>query len=259
MSRDDGPSDPQQAPQRRDAVPQAAGRVHRPAACRASSASTPPEEGRGARPRTTCRMTHLTDEEQAGSPGHPRPLRAHQGPGLQAEGGPGSTGPGDRLHAPEPALRLQDDGGAGGLRRRAEVPGGGQPGREVEGVQFYLADHPEDEQLFNTGHQDVAYRHFLNWLGGTLSRGDRRPVQPDRPGQPALPAAAGAGRGARPAQQRGTRRGSGPRTRRSAGSTSISRPRNCGTRPARRARPPATPTNWPSATSSSRPATWSSS
>ena len=37
-------------------------------------------------------------------------------------------------------------------------------------MKFYLADHPEDERLFNTGHQDVAYRHFLNWLGGTLSQ-----------------------------------------------------------------------------------------
>ena len=34
------------------------------------------------------------------------------------------------------------------------------------GVKFYLADHPEDERLFNTGHQDIAYRHFLDWLGG---------------------------------------------------------------------------------------------
>src|SRR3954447_24668401 len=37
------------------------------------------------------------------------------------------------------------------------------------GVKFYLADHPEDERLFNTGRQDVAYRHYLDWLGGLLS------------------------------------------------------------------------------------------
>jgi hypothetical protein len=36
-------------------------------------------------------------------------------------------------------------------------------------VKFYLADHAEDERLYNTGHQDVAYRHFLDWLGGMLS------------------------------------------------------------------------------------------
>ncbi|MBS1828810.1 MAG: BREX-1 system adenine-specific DNA-methyltransferase PglX [Acidobacteria bacterium] len=57
-----------------------------------------------------------------------------------------------------------------------EVYIGGQKFREAvsrgvnsNGVKFYLADHPEDERLFNTGHQDVAYRHFLDWLGGLLS------------------------------------------------------------------------------------------
>ncbi|QDT24367.1 BREX-1 system adenine-specific DNA-methyltransferase PglX [Gimesia chilikensis] len=53
---------------------------------------------------------------------------------------------------------------------------GGQKFREAvsrgvnsNGVKFYLADHEEDERLYNTGHQDVAYRHFLDWLGGALS------------------------------------------------------------------------------------------
>jgi hypothetical protein len=53
---------------------------------------------------------------------------------------------------------------------------GGQKFREAvsrgvnsNGVKFYLADHPDDERLFNTGHQDIAYRHFLDWLGGQLS------------------------------------------------------------------------------------------
>src|SRR5437764_1333108 len=57
-----------------------------------------------------------------------------------------------------------------------EVYVGGQKFREAvsrgfnsNGVKFYLADHPEDERLFNTGHQDVAYRHFLDWLRGLLS------------------------------------------------------------------------------------------
>jgi hypothetical protein len=57
-----------------------------------------------------------------------------------------------------------------------EVYVGGQKFREAvsrgvnsNGVKFYLADHPEDERLFNTGHQDIAYRHFLDWLGGLLS------------------------------------------------------------------------------------------
>jgi len=57
-----------------------------------------------------------------------------------------------------------------------EVYVGGQKFREAvsrgidsNGLKFYLADHPEEERLFNTGHQDIAYRHFLDWLGGLLS------------------------------------------------------------------------------------------
>lgn len=57
-----------------------------------------------------------------------------------------------------------------------EVYVGGQKFREAvsrgvnsNGVKFYLADHPEDERLFNTGQRDIAYRHFLDWLGGLLS------------------------------------------------------------------------------------------
>ena len=57
-----------------------------------------------------------------------------------------------------------------------EVYVGGQKFREAvsrgvnsNGVKFFLADNPEDERLFNTGHQDIAYRHFLDWLGGLLS------------------------------------------------------------------------------------------
>ena len=53
---------------------------------------------------------------------------------------------------------------------------GGQKFREAvsrgvnsNGFKFYLADQPEDEKLYNTGKQDVAYRHFLDWLGGLLS------------------------------------------------------------------------------------------
>src|SRR3984885_2495177 len=57
-----------------------------------------------------------------------------------------------------------------------EVYVGGHKFREAvsrginsNGVKFYLADSPDDERLFNTGHQDIAYRHFLDWLGGLLS------------------------------------------------------------------------------------------
>ncbi len=57
-----------------------------------------------------------------------------------------------------------------------EVYVGGQKFREAvsrsinsNGLKFYLAEHPEEERLFNTGHQDIAYRRFLDWLGGALS------------------------------------------------------------------------------------------
>jgi hypothetical protein len=42
-------------------------------------------------------------------------------------------------------------------------------GVNSNGVKFYLAGHPDDERLFTSGQQDVAYRHFLDWLGGLLS------------------------------------------------------------------------------------------
>ena len=54
---------------------------------------------------------------------------------------------------------------------------GGQKFREAvskglksKGFMFYLADHPEDERLLQRRGQETAYRHFLNWLGGTLSQ-----------------------------------------------------------------------------------------
>ncbi len=37
------------------------------------------------------------------------------------------------------------------------------------GFKFYLADHPKDEMLWSSGQQDLAYRHFLEWTGATLS------------------------------------------------------------------------------------------
>ncbi len=42
-------------------------------------------------------------------------------------------------------------------------------GINSRGLKFYLADHPDDEQLWREGHQHEAYRNFLVWLGGTLS------------------------------------------------------------------------------------------
>jgi hypothetical protein len=42
-------------------------------------------------------------------------------------------------------------------------------GVNSNGVKFYLADHLDDERLYTTGNQELAYRHFLDWLGGLLS------------------------------------------------------------------------------------------
>ena len=42
-------------------------------------------------------------------------------------------------------------------------------GAKSNGFKFYLADHSEDEQLYLSGHQEIAYQHFLTWLGETLS------------------------------------------------------------------------------------------
>jgi len=59
-----------------------------------------------------------------------------------------------------------------------EVYIGGQKFREAvsrgtksNGFMFYLAmdGHEADERLYSTGQQEIAYRHFLDWLGGLLS------------------------------------------------------------------------------------------
>ncbi len=38
-------------------------------------------------------------------------------------------------------------------------------GLDSQGFKFYLAYHPDDERLWSTGQQDIAYRHFLVWQG----------------------------------------------------------------------------------------------
>jgi hypothetical protein len=54
----------------------------------------------------------------------------------------------------------------GGQRFREAV----SRGQKSQGFMFYLADYSQDEQLFRTGQQDVAYRHFLDWLGSRLPK-----------------------------------------------------------------------------------------
>lgn len=38
-------------------------------------------------------------------------------------------------------------------------------GLDSQGFKFYLAYHPDDERLWSTGQQELAYRHFLVWQG----------------------------------------------------------------------------------------------
>lgn len=55
------------------------------------------------------------------------------------------------------------------LERRRLIREAVGRGLDSNGFKFYLADHPEDETLWTSGRQDVAYRNYLGWLGGTLS------------------------------------------------------------------------------------------
>lgn len=42
-------------------------------------------------------------------------------------------------------------------------------GIRSNGFLRYCAEHPEDEQLYSSGEQDAAYRHYLGWLGASLN------------------------------------------------------------------------------------------
>ncbi|HEU5369267.1 MAG TPA: hypothetical protein VFU69_12420, partial [Ktedonobacterales bacterium] len=42
-------------------------------------------------------------------------------------------------------------------------------GLNSNGFKLYLADHPADEVFWSGGQQDLAYRHFLEWIGANLS------------------------------------------------------------------------------------------
>jgi hypothetical protein len=114
-------------------------------------------------------MTHLTEEEQSAR----KDILDHFGH-IQARG----FKPKEALDqlVREIAFTHLNRLCAYKMMEAREVYVGGQKFREAvsrginsNGVKFYLADHPEEERLFNTGHQNVAYRHFLDWLGGLLS------------------------------------------------------------------------------------------
>lgn len=116
-----------------------------------------------------AKLTHLSDEEQAAR----RDILDHYAH-IQARG----FKPKDALDQliREISFTHLNRLCAYKMMEAREVYVGGQKFREAvsrgvnsNGVKFYLAEHEDDERLFNTGHQDVAYRHFLDWLGGLLS------------------------------------------------------------------------------------------
>ena len=116
-----------------------------------------------------AKMTHLSEEEQAAR----RDILDHFGH-IRARG----FEPKEALHqlVREIAFTHLNRLCAYKMMEAREVYVGDQKFREAvsrgfnsNGVKFYLADHPEEERLFNRGHQDIAYRHFLDWLGGFLS------------------------------------------------------------------------------------------
>jgi hypothetical protein len=157
-----------------------------------------------------------------------------------------------------------------------EVYVGGQRFREAvsrgvksNGVKFYLAEHPEDERAAHTrssgrglsAFSGLARRRRSPKRSASVFADTTQPIGSTRQKRcdEVLDLLNTADIKAEEKVAGGVAARSGRRTKPSAGSTSISRPRNFGIRPARKARPRATPTNWPFATSSSRPATWSSS
>jgi hypothetical protein len=116
-----------------------------------------------------AKMTHLKEEEQAAR----KDILAHFGH-IEARG----FKPKEALDqlVREIAFTHLNRLCAYKMMESREVYIGGEKFREAvsrgvnsNGVKFYLADRPEEERLFNTGHQDVAYRHYLDSLGGALS------------------------------------------------------------------------------------------
>ncbi len=116
-----------------------------------------------------ARMKNLSEEDK----GYRRDIQAHLGH-IQALGYKPKDALAQLLR--EIAFTHMNRLCAYKMMEAREVWVGGQRFREAvsrglksQGFQFYLADHPEDKQRFDAGHQDVAYRHFLGWLGALLS------------------------------------------------------------------------------------------
>jgi len=116
-----------------------------------------------------ARMTHLSDEDQA----YRRDLLDHFNH-IKARGFKDKEALDQLIR--EIAFTHLNRLCAYKMMEARDVYVGGQKFREAvsrginsNGFKFYLADHPDDERLFNTGQQELAYRHFLDWLGGLLS------------------------------------------------------------------------------------------
>lgn len=116
-----------------------------------------------------ARMTHLSDEDQA----YRRDLLDHFNH-IKARGFKDKDALDQLIR--EIAFTHLNRLCAYKMMEARDVYVGGQKFREAvsrginsNGFKFYLADHPDDERLFNTGQQELAYRHFLDWLGDLLS------------------------------------------------------------------------------------------
>jgi hypothetical protein len=70
----------------------------------------------------------------------------------------------------------------GGKSRRAVSQGIKSPA-----FVFYLADQPDDEKLWRSGQQDIAYRHFLIWLGSTFADEIKALFSPNDPANRLFP------------------------------------------------------------------------
>ena len=60
-------------------------------------------------------------------------------------------------------------------------------GTSSAGFKFYLADHAEDEEIWSSGHEDMAYRHFLLWLSSNMSLEVGALFAPDDPANRLFP------------------------------------------------------------------------
>ena len=55
------------------------------------------------------------------------------------------------------------------LETRGHIRESVSRGIRSNGFLRYCADYPEDDRLYSSGEQDVAYRHYLGWLGASLN------------------------------------------------------------------------------------------